>query len=75
MAQSDPLEEVAAATPCPLCREKALQVEYRPGLYAKPIGTFSLAGGQMKVSAHRVQWPWLVCRTPDCGFEEKGKLG
>ena len=35
-------------------------------LVAQPIGSFSLAGAQMKVSAREV--PHLVCSTDGCGF-------
>ena len=54
-------------TPCPSCGVKGLRIEYR--LTAKPLGSFSLAGAQMKVSAVRV--PWLICGT--CGVEAEGK--
>lgn len=54
-------------TPCPACGSKSLRIEER--LTTKPIGSFSLAGVQMKVSA--VSKPWLVCGT--CGIEAEGK--
>ena len=54
-------------TPCPLCGVAALRVEER--LRAKPVGSFSLAGGQMKVVAERVLW--LVCGA--CGIEVEGR--
>ena len=54
-------------TPCPACGAMALRIEER--LTAAEIGTFSLAGQAMKVSASLV--PWLVC--DGCGIEAKGK--
>lgn len=62
---TSPLTDVAN-TPCPSCGEKTLRIEAR--LAAKPIGDFSLAGAQMKVSA--VEVPWLVC--DNCGVEVEG---
>jgi hypothetical protein len=50
------------------CGKNSPRVEWR--LEAKPIGTFSLAGQQMKVTA--TEWPWLVC--DGCGRESRGKL-
>ena len=55
-------------TPCPACGAVALRVEQR--LEAKPIGTWSLAGSQMKVFAG--YWPWLVCGA--CGVEARGEI-
>ena len=49
--------------PCPRCGNKTLEIETR--LKAQPVGTYSLAGQSLKVSA--VQRYWLVCRT--CGIE------
>lgn len=65
------LEERVAATACPGCEQKALRVELRPELQARPIGSFSLAGQQMKFSAVKAQVPWLVCG--NCGAEARGK--
>jgi hypothetical protein len=48
-----------------------LRIELREEIAAKPLGTFSLAGAQMKVSANRVEWPWAVC--DNCGRECKGR--
>jgi uncharacterized paraquat-inducible protein A len=53
-------------TACPRCGVKALRIEMR--LTAKRIGSFSLAGAQMKVVATEV--PWLVCGV--CGIEAEG---
>jgi hypothetical protein len=61
MAMEDQLSQVV----CPGCGEVgSLGVELR--LVAKPIGSFSLAGAQMKVSAR--EGPHLVCTTVGCGF-------
>lgn len=47
-------------TPCPSCGHIGLEIGWR--LVAKPIGTFSLAGQQTKVSAtRRLRW-----RCPEC---------
>jgi hypothetical protein len=65
MAEAPPVD--VTDTPCPGCGAKALRIEQR--ITGKPIGTFSLAGAQMKVSA-TVKW-WLVC--DGCGIEAEGK--
>lgn len=62
-----------ALVACPLCGEFTLQLVEREGLLAKPLGSFSLAGMQPKISAHKVMWPWLVCSRPECEYEERGK--
>jgi hypothetical protein len=55
--------------PCRDCGPAGkLRIVHR--LVARPIGTFSLAGAQMKVSAY--WWPWMVC--DNCGGESKGKF-
>lgn len=51
-----------ASTPCPKCKVRYV-VEVRPVLAAKPLGTFSLSGAQMKVSA-RDTWEY---RCTNCG--------
>lgn len=48
---------------CPHCGEVGFEVTWR--LRARPIGSFSLAGSQMKVSAREV--PHIKCR--HCGVE------
>ncbi len=48
-----------------------LRIEYREQLEAKPLGSFSLAGAQMKFSAVKRQWPWAVC--DNCKRESKGR--
>ena len=45
------------------------QVRVEMRLVAKPAGTYSLAGAQMKVSA--TSWPWAVCDA--CGHESKAR--
>lgn len=58
--------------PCPEChKEGVLRVEIRERIVARPIGTYSLAGNQLKVSANKVPWPYLACT--ECGYEEAGK--
>jgi len=60
----------AAAGPmwCKYCGpEFPLRIERR--LEARPIGSFSLAGAQMKLSAR--EWPYAVC--DGCGRESRGK--
>jgi hypothetical protein len=60
MVDRDQLREI----PCPNCGECNLFLG--SGLRARPIGSFSLAGAQMKVSANTV--PALRCSTPECDF-------
>jgi hypothetical protein len=69
----DDLRAFLAMSPCPECGERTLQLVFREGLVAKPLGSFSLAGMQPKVSAHKVMWPWAVCSRPECSFEKKAK--
>lgn len=47
---------------CPSCDKQSLRI--RESLTAKPLGTFSLSGGQMKLSA--VSQPVLECLA--CGM-------
>lgn len=61
------LRSWAATQACGCGYAGGLWFEWR--LQAKPIGSFSLAGAQMKVSANRE--PWIVC--PPCGAEAQGK--
>lgn len=49
-----------------------IKIEYRKKLIPKPLGTYSLSGSQMKISATEVKWPWAVCGA--CGHESEGKL-
>lgn len=52
---------------CPVCGKKMLRIEMR--LRARPIGSYSLSGRQMKASA--VEWPYLVC--DGCGIDTPAK--
>jgi hypothetical protein len=55
--------------PCTKCGEAGgLEIEQR--LEALPLGTYSLAGAMLKVSAR--YWPWMVCKL--CGAESRGKV-
>lgn len=54
--------------PCPHCGQQTLRIEHR--LEAKPLGTHSLSGSQMKVSA--MSWPYLVC--DNCKVEARGRM-
>jgi hypothetical protein len=67
-ATKDALDAWAADNFCKYCGHVGLKIEWR--LEAKPLGTFSLAGQQMKVSA--LEWPWAIC--PGCKHESKGKV-
>ena len=55
-------------TACPACSQVSLEIVER--FEAKPVGTWSLAGMQMKMTG--TMWPWLVCRS--CGVEARGKV-
>jgi hypothetical protein len=45
-------------------------MDLEPVLDARPVGTFSLAGAQMKVSA---QWKWKL-QCPACGLYAIGHI-
>ena len=63
-------DDLSTAT-CKYCHATgAIVIEWRDELHAKPLGSFSLAGHQMKVSATEVSWPWAVCTS--CGHESRG---
>lgn len=58
---------------CKYCDSNKLRIEHRPRLFAKPLGSHSLSGNQMKVSAIQYdKWPWLLC--DGCGHESEGKV-
>lgn len=61
-----------AGMPCRDCGAANLKLELRPSLDAQPLGGWSLAGAQMKLSAVVGSWPWCVCGT--CGSESKGQI-
>lgn len=67
MNETNPFQGV----PCRNCGQETLRLEWRDRLIAKPLGSHSLAGAQMKTSALEVSWPWCVCDT--CGAESEGK--
>ena len=56
---------------CKHCGEP-LRIEWREEIIAKPIGTWSLAGQQIKFSGQKVKWPWAVC--DNCKMESRGEL-
>ena len=56
-----------SATPCPACHEPRLRVEWR--MAAKPFGSQSLPGVQLKTTA--TETPWIVCGS--CGAEAQGR--
>lgn len=58
--------------PCTKCGAEKLRIEMRPVLVAKPPGSYSLAGVQMKHSAVAGEWPWMVC--DGCGAECEGRV-
>lgn len=66
---TNPIKDI----PCPECGEQKMHVEHRPVtvIEAKPLGSHSLSGNTLKVSAMEkvVQWPWAVCE--GCGMEMK----
>lgn len=64
------LTRLVADQPCPKCtRVGKLRIEMK--LVAKPLGTFSLAGSNLKFSANEI--PVLYC--DGCGLELEGNLG
>lgn len=58
-------EDVLKTLACPDCKTVG-SVELTMRLVARPLGSFSLAGHQMKTSA--VNMPVLACTTEGCGF-------
>lgn len=68
MLQFPQIQEGPVPGTCARCNtDGTLRIEYR--LEAKPLGTYSLAGAQMKVAATR--WPWMVCDA--CGSTCRGE--
>lgn len=65
-----------AGVPCPQCGEEALREIARPErrMTVKKLGTHSLSGAMLKMSAIEawVNWPSALCRA--CGFEKAGKI-
>lgn len=67
---SPELLEAARVKPCPMCGVVgSLRLSYQ--LYAKPIGSFSLSGQQMKVSA--VRYLVVTCGIDSCDFRARGE--
>ena len=76
MSEPPVSDERAAQVQCVYCGTLgAVRFEWREKLIAKPLGTFSITGAQMKTVARAVQWPWAVCRSDlgGCGHESEGK--
>lgn len=46
-----------AGLACKYCGSPDIWVEERPEIIAKPLGTWSLAGAQLKTSAVVTTWP------------------
>lgn len=70
-ASDDALAEWAAHQKCTLCGHTGFRVEFT--LVSKPLGTFSLAGAQMKTSAVRA--PKITCGLTEdegCGASAVG---
>jgi ribosomal protein S27AE len=65
--------ELLADKACTECGAHAYWIDMRETMIAKPLGSFSLPGNQVKFSAMLKPWPWIVCG--NCGFEERGKAG
>ncbi len=64
------LPVLRASTACPTCRKRHV-LDIKAILQARPLGTYSLAGAQVKVSAVMV-WR-AVCTTVDCGFTARAE--
>lgn len=62
------LEELVEGWPCPQCGERSLELSWR--LVAKPLGTFSLSGSQLKFSANEI--PFIHCN--GCGLTAEGNV-
>jgi hypothetical protein len=60
-------------SPCPSCGAGpgTLSVQAGPRLQARPLGSFSLAGAQMKVAAAAIR----VLHCSACGLEVQGRWG
>lgn len=50
--------------------EHPLRIEWREEMESRPLGSFSLAGGQMKFSVVKREWPYAVC--DNCKRESRG---
>lgn len=58
---------------CVYCGSDDTWAGWKLELRAKELGTFSLAGVQMKMSVKQVKHPWALCK--GCGHESRGRLG
>lgn len=68
--------EAALSWTCRYCGVLgAIRIEERPTFVAQPVGTWALAGVQVKASAVETTWPWAVCRPEfgGCGHESRGQ--
>lgn len=63
------LEKMVEEMPCPKCGELGMTLTWQ--LTARPLGTFSLSGSQLKFSATEI--PVIYC--PHCGLYAEGNLG
>lgn len=63
----DKLKSIA----CPDCRTVG-SIKLGTTLVARPLGSWSLAGQQLKVST--VEYPALVCTAPGCHFHKLPKV-
>lgn len=61
-------EKIPLGAECLYCGSADTWVEWR--LLARPLGSYSLSGNQMKFSA--AAWPYAVCG--GCGHVSKGKI-
>lgn len=62
-----PAERQPLGAPCRYCGSDKTWVEWR--LEANPVGTYSLAGVQMKFPVRR--WPYAIC--DGCGHVSRGQ--
>lgn len=68
---NSPVDNPFEGVECTNCGAASLRLEVREQLVSKPIGTFSLAGMQMKTSAFTQPTYWCVCDS--CESESMGK--
>jgi hypothetical protein len=70
LVDSDDFLDWLETIPCDLCGKTEWELVFLPQWVAKPFGTFSLSGSQMKMTMVETPWPYLVC---ECGRVCKGK--
>lgn len=70
MPGDDVDRDTLADVPCPNCHVRALEIFTK--LEARPLGTWSLAGAQDKVSA--IAWPYVRCVADRGGCGEEGRI-